>query len=107
MYPPERALSLLGVQNANFINTLSDHKATRVTSQTTLGIVIDDPTKAEEISRKILHHFDKGKSSTCAATYTPRCTFMTTLNQQCLDEVVAMPPRYAYHSHFTRCHNEL
>ena len=68
-----------------------------MTSQTTLGIIIDDQTKAEEVAHQILDHFDKGKSSTsCAATYTPHCTFLTTLNQQCLDELVAMPPRYMH-----------
>ena len=87
------ALSLLGVERANFISTISDRKATRLSSQTTLGIVIDDPTKADQIMHKILHHFDQGKSATCAATYTPRCTFLTSVNQQCLDELTSLPPR--------------
>ena len=50
--------SLLGVERANFISTISDRKATRLSSQTTLGIVIDNPTKADQIMHKILHHFD-------------------------------------------------
>ena len=87
------ALSLLGVERANFISTISDRKATRLSSQTTLGIVIDDPTKANQIMHKILHHFDQGKSATCAATYTPHCTFLTSVNQQCLDELASLPPR--------------
>ena len=48
------ALSMLGTQHNYFLTSISDTKSTRVTSTTTLGIVIDDPTNVKEIAEKII-----------------------------------------------------
>ena len=48
-----RQLSLLGVQEANFLKNITDAKSFPKTNTTTLGIVIDDPTHPDEISEEI------------------------------------------------------
>ena len=87
------ALSMLGTQHNHFLTSISDTKSTQVTSTTTLGIVIDDPTNVKEIAEKIMHHFERGISTSCANTYTPRCTFLTSVNMECLKKLAALPPR--------------
>lgn len=87
------ALSLLGVQEANFITCITDRKAHQLTARTTLGIVIDDPTDPQEVADKILHHFNQGKAQSCSATYSPRCTFITSVNMEFLKKLASMHPK--------------
>ena len=87
------SLALLGMESANFLHSVSDTKAMKVTAKSTIGIVIDDLTDHSQIAEKILHHFEHGKSTTCSATYTPRCTFITTVNRECLERLASLPPR--------------
>ena len=81
------ALSTFGVQFANFVSKISDVQSLRRASTTTLGIVIDDPTSATEISKKVMAHFERGTSESCQAIHKPRTTFITTVNQDCLKGV--------------------
>ena len=78
------AVSLLGVQEANFVKNITDAKSFQRTSTTTLGIMIDDPTHLDEIAEKIISHFERGTHETVAAQYTPRTTFITSINMECL-----------------------
>ena len=78
------ALSLLGVHYANYISKISDIRASRRSSTTTLGILIDDPSDAADISQKILVHFEQGTTESCQAIHKPRTTFITTVNHDCL-----------------------
>lgn len=87
------SLALLGMESANFLHSVSDTKAMKVTAKSTIGIVIDNPTDHSQIAEKILHHFEHGKSTTCSVTYTPRCTFITTVNRECLERLASLPPR--------------
>jgi hypothetical protein len=88
------ALSMLGIQECNYIGYATDSKTRSITSQTTLGVVFDDPKDANEISDKILYHFDMAKSCSQAATTVPRCTFLTSMNLDCLHKVLHLHPKY-------------
>ncbi len=85
------ALSTLGVQHANCVSKISDVQSLRRASTTTLGLMIDDPTSANEVSRKILLHFECGTSESCQAIHKPRTTFITTVNQGCLNGIAKEP----------------
>lgn len=87
------SLALLGMEDANLLHSVSDTKAMKVTAKSTTGIVIDDPSDHSQIAEKILHQFEHGKSTTCSATYTPRCTFITSVNKECLERLASLPPR--------------
>ena len=88
------ALSMLGIQDNHFLTSITDTKSVQVTSCTTLGLVIDDPSDIKEISEKILYHFEKGIATKCNANYTPRCTFISSINKELLTKLVALPDRY-------------
>ena len=92
------ALSLLGVQEANFVKNITDAKSFQRTSTTTLGIVIDDPTHPDEIAEKILNHFEKGTHETVSAQYTPKTTFITSVNMECL-QMLSRRQRCYYYTH--------
>ena len=87
-------LSMLGIQNSHFLSSATNNRIIQVTSSTTLGVVYDDPSNVREISEKILHHFEKGITTTCKASYTPRCTFIASVNKELLAKLVSLPPRY-------------
>lgn len=86
-------LSMLGIHESNFISSITDSKAKALTSSTTLGVVFDDPKDASDIADKILHHFDMGKACSQNATYEPHCTFITSLNDDCLSKLTKMHPK--------------
>jgi len=90
------ALSILGIQESHFLTSITDTKSVQVTSCTTLGLVIDDPTDIKEISEKILYHFEKGIAAKCNANYTPRCTFISSINKELLTKLVALLDRYEF-----------
>ena len=81
------ALSLLGVQQSNYFRELTDTRALRVTCNTTLGVVIDDPSDAHWIAEKAMQHFEKGSHGSAHGTYTPRTSFITSMNYKCLDQL--------------------
>lgn len=87
------ALSMIGTQNSHFLTSVSDNKSYKLTSTTTMGIVIDDPSDVKEISEKILIHFERGTATSCKFSYKPRCTFITSVNQECLNKLASLPPR--------------
>lgn len=87
-------LSMLGIQNSHFLSSCTNNRIVQVTSSSTLGVVIDDPSDVKEISEKILHHFERGISTTCKGSYTPRCTFISSVNKELLTKLVSLPPRY-------------
>lgn len=87
------SLSLVGIHKSNFLTSITDTKSRKMAMKTTLGYVIDDPSDADEIAEKILYHFDMGKSSNDRGTYTPRCTFITSLNDEVLYKLTSKPPR--------------
>lgn len=91
------ALSMLGIQHNHFLTSITDTKSVQVTSCTTLGLVIDDPSDIKEISEKILYHFEKGIAAKHNANYIPRCTFISSINKELLTKLVALPDRYVIH----------
>ena len=67
--------------------TISDARAFAYTSQTTLGIAIDDPSDLKEISKKLLYHFNKANATTMHYDYKPRTTFISSMNVETLDKL--------------------
>lgn len=91
----EAAQSMLGLPNQYRPSKITDAQATKFSTQTTLGFVIDDPTDANEIAEKYLVYFEKGARSSSSSTMEPKCTFITTMNLNCLESLARMPKRYA------------
>ena len=81
------ALSLLGVASSNFFSDMSDSRAFEFTSQTTLGMVIDDPEDLKQVAKKLTYHFQKSHASTKMYSYQPRTTFITSMNERMLRKV--------------------
>ena len=52
----EAALSLLGTQESHYRKRCSDVRFLQITSQTTLGLVLDDLTQAQSLVGKIILH---------------------------------------------------
>ena len=98
----EAALSLLGVQGKNKVKSITDTQAMKSitdtqamksASKTTLGFIIDDPSKPSEIAEKLLDHFER---ATRASKDTPRTTFLTSVNMTCLENLGEMDARYVF-----------
>lgn len=89
----EAALSLLGVQGKNKVKSITDTQAMKSVSKTTLGFIIDDPSKPSEIAEKLLYHFERGVRDTHASKDTPRTTFLTSVNMTCLESLSEMDAR--------------
>ena len=68
------ALSTVGLTKPNFFNQLSDSKSFEFTSQTTMGMVLDDPEDLKQIAKKLVYHFQRAHASTKAYDYEPRTT---------------------------------
>ena len=66
------ALSLMGVQECNYFQEATDHRAIKTTSETTLGVVIADPTDHTVIAEKIIHHFEGGTHASAHETIFSR-----------------------------------
>ncbi len=79
----------LGTRETHFIKKCSDMKFLSVTTQTTLGLVLDDPTDASMISEKIMLLFDGKKIEQQGEAIVPRTTFMTTVNMECFHKLVS------------------
>ena len=84
----EAALSLLGTQDSHFRKRCSDVRFLRVTSQTTLGLVLDDLTQAGGLVEKIMVLFDGKTVESGGETIKPRTSFMTALNRSCFKLLV-------------------
>ena len=87
------ALSTVGLMKSNFFNQLSDSKSFEFTSQTTMGMVLDDPEDLKQIAKKLVYHFQKAHASTKAYDYEPRTTFVTSMNLKMLRKL-AKEARY-------------
>ena len=81
------ALSLLGVHQSNYFHELTNSRSLKITSSTTLGVVIDDPSDAHSVAEKIVQHFEKSSHGSAHITYTPRTTFITSMNYRCLNQL--------------------
>ena len=66
---------------------MSDSKAFEFTSQTTLGMVLDDPEDLKQVAKKLTYHFQKSHASTRMYDYQPRTTFITSMNEKMLRKV--------------------
>ena len=76
-----------------YFQEATDHRAIKTTSETTLGVVIADPTDHTVIAEKIIHHFEGGTHASAHETIKPRTTFITSMNLKCLKQI-AKEPRY-------------
>lgn len=84
----EAALSLLGTQESHYRKRCSDVCFLRITSQTTLGLVLDDLTEASGLVEKIMVLFDGKAIEPGGETIKPRTSFMTALNMSCFKLLV-------------------
>lgn len=89
----EAALAPVGAQKCNKVKSITDSQCMKVACKTTLGIVIDDPTKASEIAEKLLYHFEQGVRSTNNTRTAPRTTFLCSMNTACLQDLANMDAR--------------
>lgn len=89
----EAAQAMIGLSKDFRITKITDRQAMRISSQSTLGFTIDDPSSPIEFAEKVLIYFEKGALTSCTTSYQPRCTFTVTLNNECLEAFAAMPKR--------------
>ena len=87
---PNLCLAYLGSLHSK---KTTDKQAIRVASMSTLGFIIDDPSSPNEFSEKVLIHFGKGALTSCTSSYKPRCSFIATLNYECLEAFASLPKR--------------
>lgn len=69
--------------NAIIVNTFQ--VSGRVASQTTMGYVIDDPTKPQDVGEAAKKFFNEGTNINCHGEWTPRCCPIFSMNQHVLD----------------------
>ena len=98
MYPlarqcAEAALSLVGMHKVSKVKSITDSQAVCYGSVTTLGMIIDDPSHPNKVTEKILYHFDQGARATSSSSVTPRTTFITSMNNTCLQALADMDAR--------------
>ena len=89
----EAAQSMLGLPKVYRPSKITDVFATKFATQTTLGFVIEDPSDPAQIAEKILIYFEKGTYSSSSSSLSPRCTFMTTMNANCISSLSRMHKR--------------
>lgn len=90
----EAALSLVGMDTVSKVKSITDVKAIKFGSLTSLGMIIDDPSHPSEVSEKLLFHFDRGTRATTTSFDAPKTTFLTSMNTTCLQALSSMDPRY-------------
>lgn len=84
------AQSMLGLPKTYRPSKITDVYATKFATQTTLGFVIDDPSDAGHIAENILVNFEKGTCLSSTSSLSPRCTFMATMNMNCITSLASM-----------------
>lgn len=89
----EAALAPMGAHKCNKVKSITDSQSMKASCATTLGLVIDDPTKACEIAEKLLYHFEQGVRATNMSRNTPRTTFLCSMNINCLQDLANMDAR--------------
>ncbi|XP_064407563.1 uncharacterized protein LOC135352321 [Halichondria panicea] len=90
----EAALSLVGMDTVSKVKSITDVKAIKFGSLTSLGMIIDDPSQPSQVSEKLLFHFDRGTRATTTSFDAPKTTFLTSMNTTCLQALSSMDPRY-------------
>lgn len=80
-------LSLTGTQDSHFLGRCPDVTFIRATTQTTLGLVLDDPTNHTAISEKIMLLFDGKTIEQNSVSLHPRTSFMTSINMPCFEKL--------------------
>ncbi len=82
----EAALSLMGVRK-QFFRHGTDIKMAELSSQTTLGFVLDDQSKPDSLAEKLLTHFEQRTVVSPLGTFIPRTTFIASVNMDCLQKL--------------------
>ena len=88
-------LSLMSRQESHFLGRCPDVTFVRATTQTTLGLVLDDPTSHTAISEKIMLLFEGKTIEQNSIAFRPRTSFMTSINMPCFNKL-AKHHRYVY-----------
>ena len=89
----EAALSLVAMDGVSKVKSITDSQALKYSAMTTLGMIIDDPSKPREIAEKLLYYYDRGTRATTTSTDAPRTTFITSMNTACLTALSSMDAR--------------
>ena len=74
-------LSLTGTQESHFLGGCPDVTFIRATTQTTLGLVLDDPSSHTAISEKIMLLFEGKTIEQNTVALRPRTSFMALFSQ--------------------------
>ena len=75
------ALATVGGYPHLFFELFTDSYSGVVASKTSLGFQADDPTDPAEIGKAAKRFFSGGTSASCRQETTPKCTFITTVNE--------------------------
>ena len=83
--------SLLGIQDSGIIRqTTSDLVFADMSSRSTMGFGLDDPSSISILSEKILNHFEGKQVISSCRQYKPACTFSASVNFPCLRKLATM-----------------
>lgn len=75
------ALATVGGYPHLFFELFTDSHNGLVASKTSMGFQADDPTDPAEIGKAAKRFFSGGTSASCRQETTPKCTFITTVNE--------------------------
>ena len=89
----QAAQSMLGLPKSYHPSKITDTQGIKLASQMTLDFAIEDPSKTSDVAEKILIFFEKGSMVSHAGTYEPMCTFLMTMNLECMDSLASLPNR--------------
>ena len=68
----------------------------KIASQTTMGFVIDDPTRPQDVGEAAKKFFNEGSNINCCGDWTPKYCPLFSINNHVLDWL-SKPERERYH----------
>lgn len=79
------ALAATGGWRKNFFASVTEKVTGKVASQTTMGFVIDDPTRPQDVGEAAKKFFNDGSNINCRTDWSPKCCPLFSINNHVLD----------------------
>ena len=84
----ECAASIVGAREFSIIrHTTTDLAFSDLSSRSSLGFALDDPSSMHLLNEKILNHFEGKQIISAAKQIKPLCTFSASINMPCLQKL--------------------
>ncbi|XP_068737683.1 uncharacterized protein [Montipora capricornis] len=79
------ALAATGGWRNNFFASVSEKVVGKVASQTTMGFVVDDPSKPKDVGEAAKIFFNDGTNINCHGDWSPKCCPLFSINNHVID----------------------